>query len=123
MPDSATPPTPAVVAPSEPQPVHVVQPAYPLDALRNNVAGKVNLEFQIGDDGRVRNVRVLSAQPAGLFEQASILALRQWRFDAASAGRYTRSFAFTPGGVPQETCHEVTGSHICRRPSSNGDQN
>lgn len=118
---AAAPPT--VVAPAEPQPVHVVQPAYPLDALRNNMAGKVNLEFQIGDDGRVRNVRVLAAQPAGMFEQASIAALRQWRFDGASGGRYTRSFAFTPGGVSQETCREVTGSHICRRPGSNGDQN
>lgn len=121
---AVAPPVP--VAPAGPRPLHVVPPAYPLDALRNGVAGKVDLEFQVGDDGRVRNVRVLGAQPSGRFEQAAIAALRQWRFASPSApadARYTRSFAFTPGAAPQEPCREITGSHICRRAGADGEPN
>lgn len=120
-------PAPAkAAAPTAPQPLRVVQPSYPLDALRNNVEGKVELEFRIGDDGRVRDVRVLSAEPVGVFDQAAILALRQWRFaetSAPTATRYTRSFAFTRGAPPAETCRETTGSHICRRADAEGASN
>ena len=100
-----------------PKALHVVQPTYPLDALRKGVAGKVELEFQVDGEGHVRDIHVLAAQPAGMFEQAAIAALRQWRFAVpAGAGRYKRSFAFTRGGNATENCLEVTGSHICRRP-------
>jgi len=120
------PPAPAATASTAPQVVRVVQPTYPLDALRNNVAGKVDLEFRIGEDGHVRDVRVLSAEPVGVFDQAAILALRQWRFEPASAStgtRYTRSFAFTRGVPPADTCRELTGSHICRKAASDGASN
>jgi TonB family protein len=113
----------AAAAPS-PQAVHVVQPAYPLDALRNGTAGKVELEFQVDVEGRVRDIHVVAAQPAGVFEQAAIAALRQWRFNPpATATRYTRSFAFARGSTAQENCREITGSHICRRPNSETDAN
>lgn len=115
--------TTAVAAPG-PQALRVVQPSYPLDALRNGVAGKVDLEFQIDGEGRVRDIHVLTAQPAGVFEQAAIAALRQWRFAAPTApARYTRSFAFTRGNFAAENCREITGSHICRRPNSESDTN
>jgi len=119
-------PAPAAAASTGPQAVRVVQPTYPLDALRNNVAGKVDLEFRIGEDGHVRDVRVLSAEPVGVFDQAAILALRQWRFEPAPTStntRYTRSFAFTRGVPPGDTCRELTGSHICRRAASDGASN
>lgn len=117
------PPVAAATAPS-PRALRVVQPTYPLDALRNGVAGKVELEFQVDGDGRVRDIHVLAAQPAGTFEQAAIAALRQWRFAASAAGaRYTRGFAFTRGGMAAENCREVTGSHICRRPDPETDVN
>jgi len=114
----------AAIAPSGPQALRVVQPSYPLDALRNGVAGKVDLEFRVDGEGRVRDIHVLAAQPAGVFEQSAIAALRQWRFEAPSApARYTRSFAFTRGSSAAENCREITGSHICRRPNSESDAN
>ncbi|WP_347262387.1 TonB family protein [Rudaea sp.] len=120
-----TPPlAPAPVTAPGPQALHVVQPTYPLDALRNGVAGKVDLEFHVDGEGRVRDIRVLAAQPAGVFEQAAIAAMRQWRFAApAAATRYTRSFAFTRGNTAEENCREITGSHICRRANSETDAN
>ena len=133
QPVAAPAPSPAVVAdktpaasvsPSGPQALRVVQPSYPLDALRNGVAGKVDLEFQVDTEGRVRNIRVLSAQPAGVFEQSAIAALRQWRFEVSAApARFTRSFAFTRGSSAAENCREITGSHICRKAVSETDVN
>ena len=115
---------PAAIAPPGPQVLRVVQPSYPLDALRNGVAGKVDLEFEVDAEGRVRDIHVLTAQPAGVFEQSAIAALRQWRFAAPAApARYTRSFAFTHGNSAAENCHEITGSHICRRPNSETESN
>lgn len=107
----------AAPAISNPRPVHVVQPRYPSDALRSGITGRVDLEFRVDTDGKVRDVRVLDAQPAGVFDRAAIAALQQWQFEvpAASADeRYVRSFAFTAGTGPA-ACQEVTGSHICRR--------
>ncbi|WP_137913821.1 M56 family metallopeptidase [Rudaea sp. 3F27F6] len=107
----------AAPAISNPRPVHIVQPSYPSGALRSGVTGRVDLEFRVDADGNVRDIRVLDAQPAGVFDRAAIVALQQWQFEvpAASAGeRYVRSFAFTAGSAPA-ACREVTGSHICRR--------
>ena len=116
-------PAAAMPAPG-PRALRVVQPSYPIVALRNGVAGKVDLEFRVDGEGRVRDIHVLSAQPAGVFEQSAIAALRQWRFEAPAApARFTRSFAFTRGGSAAENCREITGSHICRRANSETESN
>jgi TonB family protein len=96
----------------------LVQPHYPTQALTAGITGKVDLDFRIAADGSVRDIRVVHAQPSGMFEQAAIAALRQWHFSSGgsdNAARYTRSFAFTRADSQLETCREVTGSHICRR--------
>lgn len=111
---------PSVAAPT---PEQVVPARYPQDALLSGATGKVDLDFRIAADGHVRDVRVLHAQPAGVFDQAAVAALRQWRFAATGTEtdtRYVRSFAFTHDPA-RESCREVTGSHICRRPGSDGD--
>ena len=106
-----------------PLPEQVVPARYPQDALLSGATGKVDLDFRIAADGHVRDVRVLHAQPAGVFDQAAVAALRQWRFAATGAEsdmRYVRSFAFTHDPA-RESCREVTGSHICRRAGADGD--
>ena len=90
-----------------------------MDALRSGVTGKVDLDFRVAADGSVRDVRILHAQPSGVFEQAATAAIRQWHFEVTGATdlgrRYARSFAFAHADQNQESCREVTGSHICRR--------
>jgi len=109
---------PAHAVASGPEPTEIVPARYPIDALRGGVTGKVDLEFRIAADGSVRDVRVIRAQPTGVFEQAAVAALRQWRFAVGGkvdlGRRYGRSFAFARADANQEACHEVTGSHICR---------
>lgn len=55
-------------------------PRYPRQAVDAGVSGKVVLLVDVRADGSVGNVVVKSAQPAGMFEDASVAAARQWRF-------------------------------------------
>jgi TonB family protein len=58
----------------------VVSPVYPEQARKDKIEGMVVLDILIDGDGKVTDARVVSAKPAGVFEQASIDAARQWRF-------------------------------------------
>jgi protein TonB len=55
-----------------------VAPAYPPIARAARVEGIVILEAVIGEDGAVRDVRVLRSIP--LLDAAATEAVRQWRF-------------------------------------------
>lgn len=128
QPSATSPPAPAKASASAaPEPSQVVPARYPVDALRNGVTGRVDLDFRIAADGSVRDVRVLHAQPSGVFEQAAAAALRQWHFDVTSqtdlGRRYARSFAFAHADANQDACREVTGSHICRKHSQDVPEN
>ena len=57
--------------------VHV-NPIYPPIPLAARKEGLVILEALIGEDGTVRDVKVLRRAP--LFEESAIAAVRQWRF-------------------------------------------
>ncbi|WP_432461133.1 energy transducer TonB [Agarivorans sp. QJM3NY_25] len=64
------------------QPSYQVKPQYPFNAQRRNLKGKVELEFMVGSDGRVKasSIKVLAAEPALIFEQAARRAVQNWRF-------------------------------------------
>ncbi len=66
-----------------PRAVHRVPPSYPPKARAKGVTGEVVLSLLVETDGRVSEVRVESAQPAGLFERAAQEAVRRWRFQPA----------------------------------------
>src|SRR5438270_6819687 len=55
-----------------------VEPNYPDAARAQHVQGPVVLNVQIGGDGRVQSVQVVSGSP--LLAQASTEAVKQWRF-------------------------------------------
>jgi protein TonB len=61
-----------------PQKVHHVAPEYPAIARSARVSGIVILEAVLGEDGAVRDVRVLRSVP--LLDSAAVDAVRQWRF-------------------------------------------
>jgi protein TonB len=62
----------------QPRKIHDVSPVYPALALAARKEGIVILEAEIGEDGRVRNTRLLRSIP--LLDEAAIEAVRQWRF-------------------------------------------
>jgi protein TonB len=110
---------PAIAA-QVPTRLHVVSPVYPHSARTSRVEGNVELQYSIGADGSVRDVRVLHAQPEGVFDAAALAALNQWRFEPSASldanARYTQHFAFTltAGNAGKQTCHQVIGSLVCR---------
>lgn len=63
-----------------PRPIFQGEPQYPPELKRNRIEGEVRLEFVIGKDGSVRDIRILkSSNPA--FEEPTIRAVRKWRFE------------------------------------------
>lgn len=56
---------------------------YPERALRLRREGRVIIEFRIGHDGAPQDVRVVEADPPGLFEQSAL--------------RYAAGLRFNPG--------------------------
>jgi TonB family protein len=60
--------------------VYAPEPVYPREALRAKVGGWVELEFTVTPTGGVRDVQVVGAEPARVFDAAATQALAQWRF-------------------------------------------
>jgi TonB family protein len=68
---------------SQPMATRKVDPAYPIQLMRENVAGTVILYAVIHADGSVGNVRVLRGVDERLDRFASE-AVAQWKFDPAT---------------------------------------
>ncbi|BDU15237.1 energy transducer TonB [Lysobacter auxotrophicus] len=84
-PKDAAPPAP--IARTEPAPAAMPRllrdaaPRYPLAARNRRIEGSVQVAFTIQPDGTVTDVRTVSAQPEGLFEQAALAAAARWQFE------------------------------------------
>ena len=55
-----------------------VAPVYPQIAQQARVEGTVEIEALIGEDGKVRNAKLLSGK--ALLNEAALTAVRQWVF-------------------------------------------
>ena len=73
-------PAPRVLNASELTLVKSVRPAYPRRAEQKGIEGWVDLEFTVAESGAVQDIDVRAAVPSGVFEQATIGALSQWRY-------------------------------------------
>jgi protein TonB len=103
--DTPPPPVPAAAPAAEP-PMRVApalrlvqdaQPRYPARALDRRLDGRVELMFTVRPDGSVADLRVVDAQPAGVFDQAALQAARRWRFAPIPvATTTTRALRFAP---------------------------
>jgi TonB family protein len=63
-----------------------VAPDFPDAARARGIDGWVDLQFLVGADGVVSEVTVVGAQPAGLFEEAALDAVRRWRYQPVTRG-------------------------------------
>lgn len=78
-----TAPAPADSGPSlseEVTPLVDIPPDYPQRALAAGIEGQVTLAFTITPEGRVANLRVVHAEPPGVFEREARRAALRWRF-------------------------------------------
>lgn len=75
---------------SYPQPLVPVQPVYPSSAT--DISGNVTLLLQVDEFGAVHQLSVVTAEPAGYFEEAALRAFQLARFAPAQReGRPVRS--------------------------------
>ncbi len=61
-------------------PLERANPVYPEDAKKQRIGGWVKLSFTISPNGKVTNVRVVDANPANIFNQAALDAVRSWKY-------------------------------------------
>lgn len=66
-----------------PKPTMQTAIPYPLRAKAQGVEGYVLLSVLISPTGQVERVKVLEAQPAGIFEAAAEAGVKSWKFEPA----------------------------------------
>lgn len=94
-----TPPASRGVEARTPRLLQDAQPRYPLPALRARIEGEAQVAFTIQPDGSVRNARLLSSTPPGMFEASALAVAQRWRFEAtrrAHDSRRTVHFRLPP---------------------------
>jgi protein TonB len=102
---------PRGAAPAGDQPA----PVYPEQSRIEGLEGYVEVEFEVGRDGRVQNAEVTIAMPRGEFEQAALAAVRAWRFPrgAGSDQAMTRRFDFS---LPESYPHDPAPTLLAAAP-------
>lgn len=66
-----------------PEIIERIPPRYPRGAAENKVEGKVEMQFIVNADGRVQDVIVLNSEPADVFDDVAVEAIKAWRFKPA----------------------------------------
>jgi len=56
-------------------------PKYPPEALLRSQTGAVEMEFTVKPDGSVADIKIVSSDPVGVFERASMTALAHNRYE------------------------------------------
>ncbi|SDT94318.1 energy transducer TonB [Halopseudomonas salegens] len=67
-------------------PLVEIPPNYPQRALAAGIEGEVALAFTITAEGRVDNLRVVHAEPPGVFDREARRAAMRWRFTPRREG-------------------------------------
>jgi len=70
----------ALVPQSELTVQKTVQPVYPMKAENGKIEGWVDVEFTVAETGKVKDVSVRATSNPGVFEDAAIKAVSQWRY-------------------------------------------
>lgn len=86
----------ACVSSSPPQFLSGADMVYPPAAKAEGLEGYVVVRYDVTAQGTVVNAEVVEAEPEGVFEDAALASIVQWRFRAAMVGG---KFVDTPGFV------------------------
>jgi protein TonB len=55
-------------------------PVYPAKLKSEGIGGLVTVAYDVSDQGKVRNLRVIGSEPQGLFDAAALRAVASWQF-------------------------------------------
>lgn len=67
-------------ADAEAIPLFRMAPQYPERAASRGIEGYVIMEFTITETGGVTNIKVVEANPPGMFDRAAIRAMEKWKY-------------------------------------------
>lgn len=70
-----------MTADGEAVPLVRVPPQYPERAQQRGIEGRVLVQFTITKAGSVRDPKVVASEPPGVFDQAAIKAVLQWKYN------------------------------------------
>ena len=77
---------PGVMLARDLTPLVTPPPFYPRKARVRRKEGYVEVEFTVDKQGGVRDIRVIAANPPGLFERAAKRAIGRWKFEPHRVG-------------------------------------
>jgi periplasmic protein TonB len=64
----------------KPMSLAALKPDYPFKAKRMGIEGFVTVQFLVNREGRTQDLRIVAAEPAGVFDQAVTKTVPRWRF-------------------------------------------
>lgn len=68
-------------------PLSTARPQIPQYACDNNIEGWIDIVFNVKANGRVTNIRIVDANPKGLFEEPTIRSVSNWLFESNKKGK------------------------------------
>jgi TonB family protein len=85
-----------------------IAPQYPGSAAATHLNGCVVIAADVRPDGLSDNYEIVDSQPAGVFDDAALRAMNQWRFQPSTSGcqRIYQPFTFSTkkGSEPEREC-------------------
>ena len=60
--------------------IEAIPPIYPVDAIDQEIQGRVLVEFSLRSDGTVETANAIAHEPSDAFDSAALAAVRQWRY-------------------------------------------
>jgi periplasmic protein TonB len=67
-------------------PLSRIAPVYPPGAKHRGIEGWVRVRFEVDERGDVQEVKVIEAEPEGVFDDSVVRCVRQWRFKPGTLG-------------------------------------
>jgi bla regulator protein BlaR1 len=70
--------------------IHKVSPKYPMSAAINGVEGYVVMSFTVTRLGEVKDVNVVESEPSNVFDEVSVAALQNWKYETSFKDHYNQ---------------------------------
>ncbi|MEQ1975575.1 TonB system transport protein TonB [Xenorhabdus sp. SGI240] len=86
---------------SGPKALNRPDPIYPSRAKQLGTEGTVKVKFDIDENGRVRNIEIISANPKNVFDREVKNAMRKWRYEKIPATGHLTTIEFKTTGISQ----------------------